>query len=236
MGLLVAVIAAAVVTIVVINNKNPETAGTPAPPVSTSESSGMTGRTIGARSLPASVPATSESSSASSTASPSTSGQTGGPTVSPRPGSSSSGTTSSQGAPAPTDGLAVGDCVQIVDSDDSGVSLAPLDCDDQDATYLVQADGYEPCDDYEVTLKSPEDPDRALCLDFNVEEGDCLTVGDGSPSGDQVQDCRDVQPGGYTYEVLSVQEGTSNAQDCPESTDDALPNVTRDRLVCLAIR
>lgn len=252
-GLLVAVVVAAVVTIVVINNGKTQGPGSAFPDPGGSNSV-MTGRTIGARSLPESVsvsssPASSvQSTSSSADQSTSDGGEsTGGqpvettprsPTVSPRPSGSGTEPTGQGQGQNPSGGVAVGDCVSIAEFDTepgegAGVSLTPLDCDNQDATYLVQADGYQPCDDYELSLNSPQDKDRALCLDFNVEEGDCLTVGEQGPLGDRVQNCADVQPAGSTYLVLSVKDRTSDIADCPSDTEVALPNVTRDRLVCL---
>jgi hypothetical protein len=124
-------------------------------------------------------------------------------------------------------GAKVGECLNI-----TGTTKEPdatkVSCDDAKATYVVTAVGAA-CDEYEdeFTFTQKGATVSKLCLFYNVKVGECIKV---STSGaDTKGDC---SPG--TYKVLLTKDGTTDDSQCPAEATTSIPNVTRNKLLCLA--
>ncbi len=124
-------------------------------------------------------------------------------------------------------GAKVADCISI-----TGTSANPdatkVGCDDVKAVYVVTAVGAT-CDEYEdeFTFTAKGATVSKLCLFYNVKVGDCLTVS--STGADTKGACT---PG--SFKVTLTKDGTADDTQCPSESTTSIPNVTRNKLICLA--
>lgn len=124
-------------------------------------------------------------------------------------------------------GAKVGECLNITGTT-ANPDATKLSCDDAKATYVVTAVGAT-CDEYEdeFTFKAKGATVSKLCLFYNVKVGDCLTVN--TKGADSKGACT---PG--SYKVTLTKDGTSDESQCPTGSTSSVPNVTRNKLICLA--
>jgi hypothetical protein len=124
-------------------------------------------------------------------------------------------------------GTKVGECLNITGTT-ANPDATKVSCDDAKATYVVTAVGAT-CDEYEdeFTFKTKGATVSKLCLFYNVKVGDCLTVS--TTGADSKGVC---SPG--SYKVTLTKDGTSDDTQCPGESTTSIPNVTRNKLICLA--
>jgi hypothetical protein len=124
-------------------------------------------------------------------------------------------------------GAKVGECLNITGTT-ANPDATKVSCDDAKATYVVTAAGAT-CDENEdeFTFTAKGATVSKLCLYYNVKVGDCLTV---NTSG---ADTKSACTTG-TYKVTLTKDGTSDDSQCPAESTTSIPNVTRNKLICLA--
>jgi hypothetical protein len=121
----------------------------------------------------------------------------------------------------------VGDCLNL-----TGTTATPnasmVSCDDPTATYVVTAQGAT-CDENEdeFTFTTKGATIKKVCLFYNVKVGDCLTVG---TTGAEAKGA--CTPG--ASKVTLATTGTADISQCPAESTTSIPNVTRNKLICLA--
>jgi hypothetical protein len=121
----------------------------------------------------------------------------------------------------------VGECVTVSGSSfDADVDDA--DCDDDGVLYKVTADDGD-CDETEVTYTEEVSGADAvdLCLDWDVEAGECIKVG---TNFDELVACSEKStPATTVVRIVSVEDGAD--AKCPKKSI-ASPNKKRDYTFC----
>lgn len=129
---------------------------------------------------------------------------------------------------AKADAPEVGDCVTVSGSS-TDAEVETADCGGADVLYKVMSDDGK-CDETEVsyTVEVRGSDAVNLCLDWAVEEGDCVKIGG---SIDEKVDCAENKGDTTVWTIVAVGDSAKDA--CPKKSQ-AAPNVTRDTLICAA--
>ncbi|KAA1427395.1 LppU/SCO3897 family protein [Nocardioides antri] len=122
----------------------------------------------------------------------------------------------------------VGECVTVGGST-TDAEVEEAECGGDDVLYKVVADDGA-CDvievNYTVSVSGKDAVD--LCLEWEVEPGDCVKVG--TDKDDKV-DCASAKGDTDVVKVVSVEDGASRT--CAKKNQLARANKTRDQLICV---
>jgi hypothetical protein len=132
---------------------------------------------------------------------------------------------------------AVGDCVRVNSVSTTDADLDKVDCTDPDAAYKVTATGTdESCDTAESTYYEENkdgDTTTTLCLQPNVQAGDCFKIGDNADSADAKVQCGDTKGEDGVVKVLKFDHTTSDPSVCPDGTEQYLNYTVHQGVLCV---
>jgi len=119
-----------------------------------------------------------------------------------------------------------GDCV-VVTGTKSSPNVKKVGCGDANAVYAVTAVD-STCDESESEYtETNRGLSTKLCLYYNVNDGDCITRGNASSVSTKGTCAKG------SYKVVRVLKDTSDENECPDMTEFTVPNVTRNKVICL---
>jgi hypothetical protein len=132
---------------------------------------------------------------------------------------------------------AVGDCVKVnsVSADDA--DLDKVSCTDPNAAYKVTATGGAVvlCDSQETTYtekSSDGDVSTTLCLQPNVEAGDCLRVPQDEKSSIAKVACGSTVGDEDVIKVVAFDHTTSLDSACPDAAEGAVTFTIHTGVLC----